>query len=109
MTNITTFYVLPATITDQEKIDFELKICKLTDIKDDEGNLTNPATTKHSEFVDHPSDGTCNYAIDGFFEEKLTQVEKDSCKPSINFATAMDDTLYTTSEVKALGFFPDEE
>ncbi len=93
----------------QEKIDYELKICKLTGIKDSEGNLTNPNTTGHSKFVDHPSNGTFSYAFDNFFNERTTQAEKDSCVPSLNFAGATDDKLYTPDEVKALGFSPSEE
>lgn len=105
--NITTFPILPATITAQEKADYEIKHCKLTDIMDSEGNLTNPATIGHSRYVDHPDNGTSIYAIDNLFNEKLTQAEKDSCLPSVNFASATDDKYYTPTEVRASGFYPD--
>lgn len=107
MINITRFYLLPSTITTQEKLDYDLAICKLTGIKDQNGNSVDGVTLKHSEFVEHPTNGTFIYAVNGFYENKLTEQQKTECKPSLNFADATDDKLYSKQEVIDIGFFKD--
>lgn len=101
--------MLPSTITEQEKIDFELKICKLTGIKDNEGNLISLGTTRHSDFIEHPTNGTYIYAINGFFNGIVNDADKASCAPTLNFSTATDDALYDQKDSEILEFFHNEE
>lgn len=106
--NITKFFLLPSTITEQEKVEFEQKIAKKVGILDVDNNSIDSITDTYSKYIEHPTNGNFIYAIDGFFE-KLAQSEKDSCKPSLNFSTATDDTLYECNESVILQYFPLED
>lgn len=108
MTNTTTFFILPATITSQEMLDFEEKIAKKLGILNESGNPYNTNTLGHSNFTKHPTNGTYIYDINGHYQSVIGS-EQPAYRPVANFATAIDDVDHTKTQVKALGFFSDEE
>ncbi len=115
----TTFFLLPAPVTDQEMIDYELKICKFTDIKDQDGNAIDSDTPIHSNYVIHPIQdeqdsnfGTRIYSVNSRYKKAMAALAdkeaRDNYRPSANFASTTDDKEYTNAEIKELGFSPDE-
>lgn len=97
-TNITKYFIIPASTTQQERDDWESLFYHIKDLKDD------PHTIKHSYYTEH-ADGRFCYAVNGWYENMLTEQEKIDTLPSKNFVSATDDTLYTQQYVENEGFF----
>ena len=101
--NLTKYFILPPTITEQEKDDFDTLLSAAIRNYD-----TKSSMDKHSEYIQHPTDGRYIYAINGAYKKAITDngliTNKVAYCPSDNFADATDNTQYDYDHIVNEGF-----